>query len=155
MNFELLNIGEKAPDFTLPNYNGDNVALSDFKGKNIILWFFPKANTPGWAVEGQGFREEFKDFQKLGYEIIGVSGDALKKQKKFVEKYNFPFMMLCDESHDMLKAYKVWVLKKFMGREYMGILRVTYVVDQDGKIKKVYNEVKTKTHSQDVLSDFV
>ena len=155
MNFELLNIGEKAPEFTLPNYNGDNVALSDFKGKNIILWFFPKANTPGWAVEGQGFREEFKDFQKLGYEIIGVSGDALKKQKKFVEKYNFPFMMLCDESHDMLKAYKVWVLKKFMGREYMGILRVTYVVDQDGKIKKVYNEVKTKTHSQDVLSDFV
>ena len=155
MNFELLNIGEKAPDFTLPNYNGDNVALSDFKGKNIILWFFPKANTPGWAVEGQGFREEFKDFQKLGYEIIGVSGDSLKKQKKFVEKYNFPFIMLCDESHDMLEAYKVWALKKFMGREYMGILRVTYVVDQDGKIKKVYNEVKTKTHSQDVLSDFV
>ena len=155
MNFELLNIGEKAPNFTLPNYNGDNVALSDFKGKNVILWFFPKANTPGWAVEGQGFREEFKDFQKLGYEIIGVSGDSLKKQKKFVEKYNFPFMMLCDESHDMLKAYKVWALKKFMGREYMGILRVTYVVDQDGKIKKVYNEVKTKTHSQDVLSDFI
>ena len=155
MNFELLNVGEKAPDFTLPNYNGENVVLNNFKGKNIVIWFFPKANTPGWAVEGQGFREEFKDFQKLGYKIIGVSGDSLKKQKKFVEKYNFPFMMLCDESHDMLKAYKVWALKKFMGREYMCILRVTYVVDQDGKIKKVYNEVKTKTHSQDVLSDFI
>ncbi len=155
MNFELLNVGEKAPDFTLPNYNGEDISLSDFKGENIILWFFPKANTPGWAIEGQGFREEFKDFQKLGYKVIGVSSDSLKKQKKFVEKYSFPFMMLCDESRDMLTAYKVWTLKKFMGREYMGILRITYVIDQDGRIKKVYNEVKTKTHSQDVLSDLI
>ena len=92
MNSELLNIGEQAPDFSLPDYNGETVRLSDFKGKNIVLWFFPKANTPGWAIEGQGFREEFSDFQKLGYEIIGVSGDSLKKQKKFVEKYNFPFI---------------------------------------------------------------
>ena len=153
MNTELLNIGDQAPDFSLPDYSGETVSLNDFKGKNIILWFFPKANTPGWAIEGQGFREEFSDFQKLGYEIIGVSGDSLKKQKKFVEKYNFPFMMLCNESHDILKAYKVWALKKFMGREYMGILRVTYVIDKKGKIAKVYDQVKTKTHSQDVLSD--
>ena len=119
MNTELLNVGDQAPDFSLPNYSGETVSLNDFKGKNIILWFFPKANTPGWAIEGQGFREEFSDFQKSGYEIIGVSGDSLKKQKKFVEKYNFPFMMLCDESHDMLTAYKVWALKKFMGRVWL------------------------------------
>ena len=153
MNTELLNVGDQAPDFSLPNYSGETILLNDFKGKNIILWFFPKANTPGWAIEGQGFREEFKDFQKLGYEIIGVSGDSLKKQKKFVEKYNFPFMMLCDESHNMLIEYKVWALKKFMGREYMGILRATYIIDGEGKIIKVYDQVKTKTHSQDVLSD--
>ena len=153
MSNNLLNIGDKAPEFTLPNCNGENVTLSNLKGKNIIIWFFPKASTPGWTIEGQGFREEFSDFQKSGYEIIGVSGDSLKKQKKFVEKYNFPFMMLCDESHDMLTAYKVWALKKFMGREYMGILRVTYAVDEEGKIAKVYDQVKTKTHSQDVLSD--
>ena len=89
----------------------------------------------------------------MDYEIIGVSGDSINKQTKFVEKYNFQFMMLCDESHDMLEAYKVWALKKFMGREYMGILRVTYIIDQDGKIAKIYDQVKTKTHSQDVLSD--
>ena len=153
MNYELLNIGDQAPDFSLPNYNGEIVSLNDFRGKNIVLWFFPKANTPGWAIQGQGFREEFNDFKKLGYEIIGVSGDSLKKQTKFVEKYSFPFMMLCDESHKMLSAYKVWTLKKFMGREYMGILRVTYIIDENGKIAKIYDQVKTKTHSQDVLSD--
>ena len=147
----LLNIGDNAPEFTLPNYNGENVTLSNLKGKNIIIWFFPKASTPGWTVEGQGFREEFSDFKKLDYEIIGVSGDSIKRQQKFVEKYSFPFMMLCDESHEMLKDYKVWALKKFMGREYMGILRVTYIIDKEGIIKKVYDKVKTKTHSQDIL----
>ena len=152
MNTELLNVGDQAPDFSLPNYSGETVSLNDFKGKNIILWFFPKANTPGWAIEGQGFREEFRDFQKLGYEIIGVSGDSLKKQKKFVEKYSFPFMMLCDESHDMLKIYKVWALKKFMGREYMGISRVTYIIDEDGKIEHVIEKVKTMSHAKDLLT---
>jgi len=153
LSFDLLKIGSKAPDFSLPNHNGEMVSLNDFKSKDIILWFFPRASTPGWTVEGKGFREEFEEYKKLGYEIIGVSGDTPKKQKKFVEKFDFPFIMLCDESHEMLKDYKVWALKKFMGREYMGILRVTYVINNKGEIKKVYDSVKTKTHAQDILSD--
>ena len=153
MSNHLLSIGDKAPDFTLPNYDGKNISLSNLKGKKIIIWFFPKASTPGWTVEGQGFREEFNEFKKLGYEIIGVSADTINKQQKFVEKQSFPFMMLCDENHTMLKDYKVWALKKFMGREYMGILRVTYLIDENGKIEKVYDKVKTKTHSQDILFD--
>ena len=153
MSLDLLNIGDKAPDFSLLNYNGEEVNLKDFKGKNIILWFFPKASTPGWTVQGCGFRDEFEDFKNTGYEIIGVSADPIKKQFKFVEKYEFPFYMLSDESKEMLKSYKVWTLKKFMGKEYMGILRVTYIIDSNQRIKKVYDKVKTKTHAQDILSD--
>ena len=151
MSNSLLNVGDKAPAFTLPNYNGENISLSDFKGKDVIVWFFPKASTPGWTVQGQGFRAEFDDFKKLGYEIIGVSRDSMKRQQKFVEKYDFPFMMLCDEQYEMLKAYKVWALKKFMGKEYMGILRVTYIINHKGVIKKVFDNVKTKTHAEDIL----
>ena len=89
MSEDLLNIGDNAPEFTLPNYNGDNISLSNLKGKKIIIWFFPKASTPGWTIQGQGFREEFDEFKKIGYQIIGVSGDSIKRQQKFVEKYNF------------------------------------------------------------------
>ena len=153
MSNHLLSIGDKAPDFTLPNYDGKEISLSNLKGKKIIIWFFPKASTPGLTIQGQGFREEFNEFKKLDYEIIGVSADSIKKQQKFVEKQSFPFMMLCDESHSMLKDYKVWALKKFMGREYMGILRVTYLIDENGLIEKVYDNVKTKTHSKDILFD--
>ena len=153
MSNHLLSIGDKAPDFTLPNYDGINISLSNLKGKKIIIWFFPKASTPGWTIQGQGFREEFNEFKKLDYEIVGISADSIIKQQKFVEKYKFPFMMLCDESHNMLKDYKVWALKKFMGREYMGILRVTYLIDENGLIEKVYDKVKTKTHSKDILFD--
>ena len=151
----LLNIGDRAPDFSLPDANGNIISLSDFKNQRVVLWFFPKANTPGWTIEGRGFRDESNQFAEQNTAIIGCSADPPSKQKKFCDKQKFSYSMLCDESHSMLESYGVWGLKKFMGREYMGILRVTYVVDQDGKIKKVYNEVKTKTHSQDVLSDFV
>ena len=150
---DLLKKGDKAPDFSLPNYDGKEITLSDFKGQNIVLWFFPKASTPGWTAQGCGFRDEFQDFQNSGYTIIGVSADSPKKQAKFVDKYDFPFYMLCDESKNMLKDYKVWTLKKFMGREYMGIVRVTYIINSSGKIHKSYDTVKTKTHAQDVLAD--
>ena len=153
MRLDLLKIGDKAPSFLLENYDGNQVSLDDFKGKNIIIWFFPKASTPGWTVEGCGFRDEFQDFKSSEYDIIGVSADPPKKQKKFVEKYDFPFYMLSDESKEMLKSYKVWALKKFMGKEYMGILRVTYIINKQGKIARVYDKVKTKTHAQDILSD--
>ena len=150
---DLLKKGDKAPDFSLPNYDGKEIKLSDFKGQSIVLWFFPKASTPGWTAQGCGFRDEFQDFQNSDYTIIGVSADNTKKQAKFVDKYDFPFYMLCDESKNMLKDYKVWALKKFMGREYMGIIRATYIIDKNGKIHKTYDKVKTKTHAQDILSD--
>ena len=153
MNNEFLKIGDNAPDFTLPNYDEKACSLADYKGKKIVIWFFPKASTPGWTVQGEGFRDELKNFKSLGCEIIGVSADPPKRQKKFVEKYQFPFQMLCDESHDMLIAYKAWGLKKFMGKEYMGIFRITYVIDENGKIANVYPKVNTKTHAQDILCD--
>ena len=152
MNQEFLQPGENAPDFTLPDSNNNTFSFSDYKNKNIVLWFFPKASTPGWTIQGEGFRDEFKSFQDKGYHIIGVSADSPTKQQKFVEKYNFPYPMLCDENHDMLKKYKAWGLKKFMGKEYMGIFRITYII-QNGKIHKVYDKVKTKSHACDILKD--
>ena len=144
--------GDKAPEFTLPNSEGESVSLSDFKGKQIVLWFFPKANTPGWSIEGQGFRDGFKIFTEQNIEIIGVSADPIAKQKKFCDKYDFPFNMICDETHSMLESYGVWGLKKFMGREYMGISRVTYIIDSNGFILDIYEKVQTKTHAKDILS---
>ena len=151
MALELLKIGDKAPDFSVKDHNGNLCSLSDFKNKSIIMWFFPKANTPGWIVEGKGFRDEFQKFHNKGYTIIGVSADSPVKQKKFVDKFNFPFIMLCDESHEMLIRYKAWALKKFMGKEYMGILRITYIINKDGIIENVFEKVKTKSHAEDVL----
>ena len=148
----LLQVGDKAPEFTLQNSEGENISLSDFSGKQIVLWFFPKANTPGWSIQGQGFRDEFKNFTDKNIEVIGVSADSIKKQKKFCDKYEFPFNMLCDEGHTMLESYGVWGLKKFMGREYMGISRITYIIDSNGYISNVYDKVQTKTHALDILS---
>ena len=147
-----LKIGDKAPDFSLRNYNGDLVTLNDLKGSDFLLWFFPKASTPGWIIEGKGFRDEFKKFNDKNITIIGISADPLKKQKKFVEKYNFPYQILCDESHDMLKAYKAWGMKKFMGREYEGIHRITYIINKDGIINNVFDKVKTKSHASDIIN---
>lgn len=149
----LLNIGDLAPKFNLQNQDGQNISLDDLKGQKFILWFYPKASTPGWTVEGQGFRDELNSFKKQGFKIFGVSADSVKKQKNFHTKQQFNFDLLSDESHSMLKSYGVWSLKKFMGREYMGILRVTYVIDICGEISAVYDNVKTKTHACDILND--
>ena len=147
----LLNIGDKAPNFSLPNSNGELVSLSNFKGQKVVLWFFPKASTPGWTIEGQGFRDEFNTFKDNNITIIGCSADSPAKQKKFCDKQNFPYPMLSDESHSMLEDYRVWGLKKFMGREYMGISRVTYIISEAGVIEKVYEKVATKSHAKDIL----
>ena len=149
----LLNIGDLAPKFNLQNQDGQNISLDDLKGQKFILWFYPKASTPGWTVEGQGFRDELNSFKKQGFKVFGVSADSVKKQKNFHTKQQFNFDLLSDESHSMLKSYGVWSLKKFMGREYMGILRVTYVIDIRSKISAVYDNVKTKTHACDILND--
>ena len=150
----MLKVGDKAPDFTLQNQDENSVSLSDFKNKKVVLWFYPKASTPGWTVEGQGFRDEFQKFENINVQILGCSADPPKKQKKFCEKKDFPYFLLSDESHGMLKNYGVWGKKKFMGREYMGISRVTYIIDENGIIEKVYEKVSVKSHAQDILNDF-
>ena len=146
--------GDKAPDFKLLNFDDKLYTLSDFQGSQILIWFFPKANTPGWILEGIGFRDEFKKYQEKNIIVIGVSADNTAKQKKFVEKFSFPFLMLCDESKEMLKNYKAWGLKKFMGREYEGIHRISYLINEDGIIETVFEKVKAKTHANDILNSF-
>ena len=126
--------GDSAPDFSLPDQNGNLVRLEDFSGNKIVLWFFPKANTPGWILEGIGFRDEFDKFLEQEIKIVGVSADTPNKQKKFEENFNFPFYLLSDESKEMLMAYKAWGKKKFMGKEYNGIHRITYIIDKNGII---------------------
>ena len=151
----MLKIGDKAPDFTIQDAEGNSVSLTDFAGKKVVLWFFPKASTPGWIIEGKGFRDEFHKFEEKNIQIIGCSADPPKKQKKFCEKQGFLYPMLCDENHEMLKAYGVWGKKKFMGREYMGISRITIIIDKKGIIERIYDKVSVKTHAQDILNDLV
>ena len=149
----MLKIGDKAPEFTLPDEKGDQVSLNSLMGKKIILWFYPKASTPGWIIEGKGFRDEFQIFAEKNVQIIGCSADPPPKQKKFCDKQNFQYTLLSSEDHEMLKAYGVWGKKKFMGREYMGISRITYVIDEKGIIERVYKKVKTGSHAKDILND--
>ena len=149
----LLKVGDQAPEFNLQNQNGEIISLGDLKGQHFILWFYPKASTPGWTVEGQGFRDELNKFIDLDIKIFGVSADSVKRQKNFPDKQKFNFSLLSDESHSMLESYGVWGLKKFMGREYMGINRVTYIIDSSGLVEKVYDKVSTKTHALDILHD--
>ena len=148
----MLTIGQIAPDFTLQDQNNNPTSLSDFIGEKIVIWFYPKASTPGWTVEGEGFRDEFKNFQDNNIHIIGVSADSPQKNKKFSDKHGFLYPLLSDENHNMLKDYGVWGPKKFMGKEYIGISRMTYLIDEKGKIKLVFDKVKTKTHALDILN---
>ena len=149
----MLKVENKAPDFTLLDAEGNSVSLTEFLGKMVVLWFFPKASTPGWIIEGKGFRDEFQKFEEKNIQIVGCSADPQQKQKKFCDKQNFQFPLLSDESHQMLEAYRVWGKKKFMGREYMGIFRVTYIIDENGIIEKVYEKVRTTSHAKDILND--
>ena len=144
--------GNKAPDFTLDDQDGNPVTLGDFKGKKVLVWFFPKASTPGWTIEGQVLRDEYKNFQEKNTEVVGISGDSIKTQKNFCDKQNFPFLLLSDPEKITIKAYGAFGPKKFMGKEYEGIYRVSYLINEDGAIEKVYNKVKPKEHAAQVLS---
>ena len=146
-----LNVGDKAPDFNVVNQDGENVKLSDFKGKKVILYFYPKADTPGCTAESCNLRDNYDDLLNKGYKIIGVSPDKPEKQKKFAEKYNLPFPLLADVDKEMIKAYGAWGIKKMYGKEYEGLLRTTYVIDEEGKIAKVFPKVKTKDHADQIL----
>ena len=146
-----LKIADKAPDFEIIDQNGKMIRLRDFLGKRVVMFFYPKASTPGCTVEACNLRDNYKEFQNKGYEIIGVSADSQKRQSNFAIKNNLPFSLLVDEDKTVIKAYGVWGPKKFMGREYDGIHRTTFVVDVNGNIENIITKVKTKDHTSQIL----
>ena len=145
--------GTKAPDFTLEDQDGNSISLSDFAGQNILLWFYPKASTPGWTTEGQELRDEFQNFQDKNTIILGMSADSVKSQKNFCEKQNFPFSLISDPDKSTIRKYEAIGMKKMYGREYEGIFRISYLINTDGIIQKVYEKVKPKDHAKEVLND--
>jgi peroxiredoxin Q/BCP len=146
-----LNKGDQAPDFTAKDQDGKMVSLKDFKGQKIILYFYPKADTPGCTAESCNLRDNYDDLLGRGYKIIGVSPDTVEKQKKFAEKYNLPFPLLADTDLEVIKAYGAWGTKSMYGKSYEGLLRTTYVIDEQGKIEKVITTVKTNDHAAQIL----
>ncbi len=146
-----LTAGDKAPAFSLKNTEGKTVKLSDFKGKKLVLYFYPKDLTPGCTKEACAFRDDYSVLKKRGIEVVGVSADDAASHQKFTEKYSLPFTLLSDPDHTMIEKYGAWGEKNMYGKKYMGIMRMTYVIDEDGKIAYVFKKVKPETHSQDVL----
>lgn len=146
--------GDEAPAIDSVDQNGAPVKLSDLRGKKVVLYFYPKDDTPGCTAEACNFRDHYEDLQAKGFEVIGVSADNEKKHQKFVDKYQLPFRLIPDEDRKVIEAYGVWGLKKFMGREYDGIHRETFVIDEEGKIAQVYTKVKTKEATEQILADF-
>ncbi len=149
----MLNVGDKAPAFRLLDQDGQEHTLAEVKGQWALVYFYPKDDTPGCTKEACGIRDSFPKFKKLGLTVFGVSVDSVKKHAKFVEKYQLPFTLLADEQKEMVEAYGVWGKKKFMGREYMGTNRVSFLIDPKGKIAKVYPQVKPEAHAEEVLAD--
>lgn len=141
----------KAPDFTLPASNGEHVALSQFRGKYVVLYFYPKDMTPGCTTEACEFRDHYEAFNELGAVVVGISPDSLERHNKFIEKHSLPFLLLSDEKQDVAKAYNVWKLKKNFGKEYMGIERSTFLIDPNGHIVKEWRKVKVNGHVEEVL----
>ena len=146
-----LNSGDIAPDFVSKDQHGNEVKLSDFIGKKVILYFYPKDLTPGCTVESCNFRDNYSLLKEKGFEVIGVSADDEKKHQRFIDKYDLPFILLADTEKKVISAYGVWGLKKFMGREYDGIHRESFVIDEKGKIEHVIKKVKTKLATEQIL----
>ncbi len=147
----MLKIGDKAPDFKLKSDMGENISLKDLKGKKVILYFYPKDMTSGCTAEACDFRDNIKKFEKKNTVVIGVSADDTASHQKFKEKYDLPFTLLSDEAKGMLKDYGVWKEKSMYGKKYMGIERTTYVIDEKGKIEKIFNKVKVDGHINELL----
>lgn len=147
-----ISAGIPAPNFTLPDETGQMRKLSDFLGQPVVLYFYPKDDTPGCTTEACNFRDDYQQYQQAGVVILGISPDSPKKHAKFKEKYHLPFTLLADETHEVCERYGVWGLKKFMGREYMGVLRTTFLIDQQGGIVQVFEGVKPDAHSAEVLA---
>lgn len=146
-----LQAGDNAPQFTLPDQNGDEVALSNFAGKKVLVYFYPKAMTPGCTVQAQGLRDIQSELEKQNVVVLGISPDAVKRLPKFIEKENLNFTLLSDEDHAVADAFGVWGPKKFMGKEYDGIHRLSFLIDEQGVIEHVFNKFKTKEHHIVVL----
>ncbi len=144
-------IGKKAPDFSLLDQDGKKVSLKDFLGKKVILYFYPKDDTSGCTKEACSFRDEFPKFKKTDAVILGVSPDSIKSHKKFADKYDLPFILLADEEKKVLEKYSVWKEKSMYGRKYMGVERTTFIIDVEGKIKKIFNKVKVDGHNKEVM----
>lgn len=147
----MLKQGDKAPEFTGADQDGNEIKLSDFKGNKLVLYFYPKDNTPGCTAEACDLRDNYHRFESLGYRIVGVSKDNGKSHKVFIDKFGLPFPLISDTEAIILKAYEAWGRKKFMGREFDGILRKTYVIDENGIILDIIEKVDTKAHTKQIL----
>jgi peroxiredoxin Q/BCP len=150
----MLKEGSTAPDFTVNNTDGETVRLKDLRGRKVVLYFYPKDDTPGCTKEACSFRDSFSAFKKRGIEVLGVSTDSEASHKKFTAKYKLPFTLLADTDHAVADAYGVYGEKKFMGRTYMGVKRMTFLIDEKGKIRKVFEKVKPDEHAREVLDAF-
>lgn len=148
----MLQEGTVAPDFTLPGDGGGEVSLSDYRGKKVVLYFYPKDNTSGCTAEACGFRDDYSEFTNAGAVVLGVSPDPIKSHGNFKLKFSLPFALLSDVDHRVAEMYGAWGEKKLYGKPYMGILRTTYVIDEEGKIAKVFPKVKPQEHSKEVLA---
>jgi len=146
-----LQIGDQAPDFEAPNQNGDTVKLSDFRGKKIVLYFYPKDNTSGCTAQACNLRDNYSELQKAGYEVIGVSKDSVRSHQNFVSKQELPFTLISDEDTSINQAYGVWKEKSMYGKKYMGTARTTFLIDEEGKITEIIEKVKTKDHTAQIL----
>ena len=146
-----LKAGDKVPNFTVNDQDGNQVSLSDYKGKKLVVFFYPKANTPTCTVEACNLGENYKALQGAGYEILGVSADSEKRQSNFKKKFDFPYPLLADTDKEVINAFGVWGPKKFMGREFDGIHRITFIVNEEGIVERVIDKVKAKIHSEQIL----
>ncbi len=147
----MLKTGDKLPEFELPNQEGKLMKSSDFSGKKIVIFFYPKAMTPGCTAEACNLNENIEYLTKQGFTILGISADSVVKQNKFHEKYGFKYDLIADENRDIIEKFGVWQLKKFMGREFMGIIRTTFIFDENGICTKVIGKVNTKNHTEQIL----
>ncbi|WP_158977718.1 thioredoxin-dependent thiol peroxidase [Cellulophaga sp. L1A9] len=149
---QTLKIGDKVPSFSVNDQDGNIINLSDYSGKKLIVFFYPKASTPGCTAEACNLRDNYTELKSQGYELLGVSADSEKRQANFKNKYEFPFPLLADEDHTVINAFGVWGPKKFMGKTYDGIHRMTFVVDENGVVSNVIEKVKTKDHAAQLLA---
>jgi len=143
--------GDIAPDFDARDESGNQIKLSDLKGKKVVLYFYPKDNTPGCTAESCNLRDNYNDLKKAGYEVLGISSDNEKSHQKFIDKYDLPFHLIADTEKEVHEAYGTWVEKSMYGRKYMGTARTTFIIDENGKIEKIIEKVNTKDHTSQIL----